>query len=116
MNKDEVIKALSALAHPKRLDVFRLLVVAGSEGTTPGVLMEQLQVPSATMSLYLKELTAAGLVTQERAGRNVIYRAVYESMDGVVAFLTENCCKGLAKSKKPETADAWGCSAPGRKD
>ena len=50
MTKDAVIKALSALAHPKRLDVFRLLVVAGSEGTTPGVLMEQLQVPSATMS------------------------------------------------------------------
>lgn len=109
MTKDEVIKALAALAHPKRLDVFRLLVVAGSEGTTPGVLMEQLQVPSATMSLYLKELTAAGLVTQERAGRNVIYRAAYQAMDGVLAFLTENCCQGLASSGTPETADACRC-------
>ena len=109
MNKEQVIKALSALAHPKRLDVFRLLVVAGAEGTTTGVLMEQLEVPSATMSLYLKELSTAGLVTQERAGRNVIYRAAYESMDSVVAFLTKNCCKGLAKSKKPETAGACGC-------
>lgn len=109
MNKDEVIKVLSALAHSKRLDVFRLLVVAGSDGTTPGVLMEQLQVPSATMSLYLKDLTAAGLVTQERAGRNVIYRAAYQTMDGVVAFLTANCCQGLARSKKPRTAGACGC-------
>lgn len=109
MNKNQVIKALSALAHPRRLDVFRLLVVAGAEGTTPGVLMEQLQVPSATMSLYLKELSAAGLVTQERAGRNVIYRAAYESMDSVVAFLTENCCKGLGKAKRPDAAGACGC-------
>jgi ArsR family transcriptional regulator len=70
--------------------------------------MEQLEVPSATMSLYLKELSAAGLVTQERAGRNVIYRAAYENMDSVVAFLTKNCCKGLARNKKPETADTCG--------
>ena len=94
MEKSEVIRSLSALAHPLRLDVFRALVVAGQEGLTPGVLMEQLEVPSATLSFHLKELAAAGLVSQERASRHIIYRAAYEQMNGVLAFLTENCCRG----------------------
>jgi len=95
MNKADVAQALGALAHPIRLDVFRALVVAGHGGLTPGVLIGQLDVPSAKLSFHLKELSIAGLVTQERSSRNVIYRAAYEQMDGVVAYLTDNCCKGL---------------------
>lgn len=94
MEKTVVIRALAALAHPLRLDVFRALVVAGREGLTPGVLMERLQVPSATLSFHLKELATAGLVTQERASRHIIYRADYAQMNGVLGFLTENCCRG----------------------
>jgi len=97
MEKSAVIKALAALAHPLRLDIFRALIVAGPEGRTPGRLMEDLgNIPSATMSFNLKELAAAGLVTQERASRNVVYRAAYERMNDVLGYLTDNCCAGQA--------------------
>ena len=94
MNEDQVIKSLAALAHPVRLRVFRALVVAGAEGLTPSVLAEQLAVASTALSFHLKELVNAGLVTQERMSRNLIYRAEFAQMDGVLGYLTENCCEG----------------------
>ena len=108
MDKPAVIAALGALAHPIRLDVFRTLIVAGREGLTPGALIEQLDVPSPKLSFHLKELAIAGLVTQQQAGRNIIYRAAYDQMDALIGFLTENCCKGVLVT---ETAngDACGC-------
>jgi len=108
MEKDAVIAALFALAHPMRLDVFRALVTRGPEGLTPGVLMEQLKVPSATLSFHLKELTSAGLVSQVRAGRNVVYTAAFDRMSGVIGYLTENCCAGASRAVQPTTA-ACGC-------
>jgi predicted transcriptional regulator len=109
MNKAEVIHALSALAHPSRMDVFRMLVVAGREGMTPGALMKALDVDkAATMSTYLRELAIPGLITQERLGRNLIYRAAYDRMDGVLGFLTENCCKGVPEAVTAD-ADSCGC-------
>lgn len=117
--KPDVIAALSALAHPMRLDVFRVLVVAGRGGLTPTALSDALDaenpspksdaeplVKQSTLSTYLKELMAAGLVENERVGRNVVYRAAYDRMDGVIGFLTENCCKGLPVA---ETAGANSC-------
>lgn len=94
MNEEQVIKALAALAHSVRLRVFRNLVVAGSEGQTPSALGEQLGVPSTALSFHLKELVNAGLVTQERVGRNLFYRAAYDEMNAVIGYLTENCCAG----------------------
>jgi len=94
MEEHEIIKALAALGQPVRLKVFRALVVAGQAGLTPGVLGEKLGVPAATLSFHLKELAAAGLVTQERASRNLIYRADYDRMSGLLGYLTENCCQG----------------------
>lgn len=94
MNEDQVIKALAALAHPVRLRVFRALVVAGEEGLTPSTLAERLAVASTALSFHLKELVHAGLVSQERMSRNLIYRAGFAQMDGVLAYLTENCCAG----------------------
>ena len=94
MEEKDVIKALAALAQPNRLQVFRLLVVAGQEGLTPGALSEALGVPSATLSFHLKELLNAALVSQERQGRNLIYRAEFARMNGVLAYLTDNCCHG----------------------
>ena len=96
MEDTEVVKALAALAQPMRLKVFRALVVAGPAGLTPGILAEVLDVPAATLSFHLKELTHAGLLTQERASRNLIYRAAYERMNTLLAYLTENCCQGSA--------------------
>jgi ArsR family transcriptional regulator, arsenate/arsenite/antimonite-responsive transcriptional repressor len=94
MESKDVIKALAALAQPLRLQVFRALVVVGQQGLTPGAMQEALGVAPATLSFHLKELVNAGLVTQERASRNLIYRAAYAQMNGVLAYLTENCCQG----------------------
>ncbi|GER21399.1 ArsR family transcriptional regulator [Variovorax paradoxus] len=96
MEEKAVIQALAALAQPVRLQVFRALVVAGPAGLTPGVLAEQLGVPSTSLSFHLKELTHANLVSQERDGRNLIYRAVFEQMNALLGYLTENCCQGEA--------------------
>jgi DNA-binding transcriptional ArsR family regulator len=79
-----------------RLKVFRALIVAGKEGLTPGTMSEALEVPAATLSFHLKELVAAGLVTQERASRHLIYRADFERMNELLGFLTRNCCQGEA--------------------
>ncbi|MBU2284906.1 MAG: helix-turn-helix domain-containing protein, partial [Gammaproteobacteria bacterium] len=87
---------LAALAQPVRLRVFRALVVAGPAGLTPGVLSEQLEVAPTSLSFHLKELTHAGLVSQERDGRNLIYRASFDRMNALLGYLTENCCEGQA--------------------
>lgn len=94
MEEKDVIKALGALAQPNRLQVFRALVVAGKAGSTPGAIAESLAVPAATLSFHLKELLHAGLVSQERSGRNLIYRAEFNSMNRVLSYLTDNCCQG----------------------
>lgn len=94
MEENDVIRALSALAHPARLQVFRALVVVGAQGLTPGTMAEALAMPSATLSFHLKELVHAGLATQERAGRNLVYRAAYDRMNAVLGYLTAHCCQG----------------------
>jgi len=96
MDEQVIIRSLAALAQSHRLKVFRLLVVAGQEGLTPGALAEALELPAATLSFHLKELANAGLVSQERLGRNLVYRAAFEQMNALLAYLTENCCQGEA--------------------
>lgn len=96
MNEAQAISALAALAHTQRLRVFRALVVAGTDGLTPSVLAEQLDVARNTLSFHLKELAHAGLVTIEQQGRNLIYRAEFTHMNGLLGYLTENCCQGAA--------------------
>jgi ArsR family transcriptional regulator len=95
MEESIVVIALAALAHPMRLRVFRALVVVGHEGLTPGVMAEALATTATSLSFHLKELTHAGLVTQQREGRNLVYRAAYDRMNGLLSFLTENCCAGV---------------------
>lgn len=94
MEEKTVVASLAALAQPIRLKVFRALVVAGKGGLTPGVIAEALEIPPNTVSFHLKELAHAGLVTQERSSRNVIYRAAFERMISLLVYLTENCCQG----------------------
>ena len=93
MESNSVVKALAALAQPSRLEAFRALVVAGDAGLTPGVLSAALQVAPNTLSFHLKELVHADLVSQERNGRNLIYRAQFDRMNAVLAYLTQNCCQ-----------------------
>jgi len=94
MNEIQAVSALSALAHAQRLRVFRALVIAGPEGRTPSVLAEQLEVARNALSFHLKELAHAGLVTIEQQGRNLIYRADFPRMHGLLGYLTEHCCQG----------------------
>ena len=94
MQETDVVRALAALAQEVRLRVFRALVVAGPAGLTPGDLAAQLEVAPNTLSFHLKELSHAGLISQERQGRNLIYRAAFDTMNALLAYLTENCCEG----------------------
>lgn len=104
MESPTVILALAALAQTSRLEIFRALVQAGPAGLTPGVLSEQLSVAANTLSFHLKELMHAELVTQERAGRHLIYRAQFKQMNAVLAYLTDNCCQGEPCAAQPAQA------------
>ena len=90
----QVVKALVALAQAQRLRAFRALVVAGPEGLTPGAMAEQLGATPSALSFHLKELAHARLVTCEPRGRNLIYRAHFDQMNALLAYLTEHCCEG----------------------
>ena len=94
MNEEAVVQGLAALAHEHRLRVYRALVVAGSEGLTPGAMAGICGIAPATLSFHLKELLHAGLATQKRQGRHLVYRADYGCMNAVMGYLTQNCCRG----------------------
>mgnify|MGYP001295246846 FL=1 len=99
MQADRVIRALSALAQEHRLAAFRLLVQAGEEGVAAGILAEKIDVPPSSMSFHLSQLANAGLVTQRRESRSIIYTADYAAMNGLMGYLTENCCGGMSCSE-----------------
>lgn len=94
MDTRQVITALGALAQENRLAVFRLLVQAGPEGLAAGVVAERLGIPSSSLSFHLAQLTHAGLIRQRRVSRSLIYSADFDAMNGLVGYLTENCCQG----------------------
>lgn len=94
MKEHTVIQALAALAHEARLRVFRALVVAGPSGLTPSTLAEQLGLAPNALSFHLKELFRASLITPERIGRNLFYRAEFDAMNELLIYLSENCCQG----------------------
>jgi ArsR family transcriptional regulator, arsenate/arsenite/antimonite-responsive transcriptional repressor len=94
MKEEAAVLALGALAQGMRLRVFRALVGAGPQGLTPGVLAATLGVSASTLSFHLKELTHAGLVTQERQGRHLIYRPELVLMNELLAYLAAHCCGG----------------------
>jgi ArsR family transcriptional regulator len=104
MHENDVVRALAALAQPVRLLVFRALVVRGATGLTPGTMAEALSIPANTLSFHLKELTQAGLVTQERSSRHIIYRAAFGRMNALLGYLTDNCCEGAGCAVEPNAA------------
>lgn len=104
MEMKNALAALSALAHPTRLAVYRRLVQAGHEGCVAGDLAQLLEVPAATLSFHLKELVHAGLIDSESQGRFVCYRANFSAMTDLLAFLTENCCTGQKSACLPAIA------------
>lgn len=101
MDTAQTVQALRALAHDSRLAAYRALVQAGPAGLAVGELRETLDLPAATLTAHLNQLRAAGLVTDEREGRVIRIRADYGRMNGLIGFLTENCCGGKACTPAP---------------
>lgn len=99
------IRALAALAQDHRLAAFRLLVQTGAEGMAAGAIAEELGVPASSMSFHLAQLTNAGLITQRRESRSLIYAADYDAMSALMGYLTENCCGGASCSPDAASLD-----------
>ena len=94
METKNVLAALAALAQESRLAAFRLLVQTGPQGLAANKIAEQLDIAPSSLSFHLKELSHAGLVVARSDGRFVIYSANFDTMNGLLGFLTENCCCG----------------------
>jgi DNA-binding transcriptional ArsR family regulator len=94
MNTQTAVRALNALAHDSRLEVFRLLVRAGPDGVSAGDIAEQLKIPASTLSFHMKSLAQAGLVESRHQSRFIYYSAHFESMSALLGYLGENCCEG----------------------
>jgi DNA-binding transcriptional ArsR family regulator len=92
-DEQSAVTSLAALAQGMRLRIFRALVGAGPQGLRPGALAATLDVPGSTLSFHLKELMHAGMVSQERDGRNLIYRPSLEQMNALLLYLTAHCCR-----------------------
>jgi len=98
------VDALEALAHETRLSVFRLLVQAGPAGLAAGDIAENLDARQNTMSSHLAKLNRAGIVTSQRDGRNIIYRADFDAVSGLILYLMEDCCGRSAELCEPIAA------------
>jgi ArsR family transcriptional regulator, arsenate/arsenite/antimonite-responsive transcriptional repressor len=96
MKTQEAIAGLGSLAQKTRLGIYRLLVKRGPEGLPAGAIAEALEVPDSSLSFHLHQLMHAGLITQQRQSRQLIYAANYDRMNALVAYLTENCCGGAS--------------------
>ena len=101
MEKADAVAALAALAQVSRLDVYRLLVQAGPEGMPAGGVADALKLAPNTLTFHFDRLRLAGLVSVRRDGRSMIYAARYEAMNGLIAYLTENCCRGAPDQCAP---------------
>lgn len=101
MKPAQVVKALSALAQPTRLALYRLLVARGPDGMAAGEVSEKLKVSPATLSFHFRTLSHAGLIESRQEGRFIYYAANYTVMNDMLAYLTENCCGGDPDACKP---------------
>ena len=101
MEKKTAVSSLASLAQESRLDVFRLLVQAGAAGMAAGKISDATGIPPSSLSFHLKELTLGNMVKSRQEGRYVIYTANFDTMNSLLAFLTENCCGGNTCSPVP---------------
>lgn len=92
MDSNQAVHALGALAHDTRLALFRMLVERGPDGLSAGVIAERLEIPPSSLTFHVQHLHRAGLISQRRLGRQLIYAADFSAMNGLIGFLTENCC------------------------
>ena len=92
MDSNRAVNALSALGHETRLALYRMLVERGPDGLPAGIIAERLDVPPSSLSFHLQHLNRAGLITQRRLHRQLIYAADFTAMNDLLGYLTENCC------------------------
>jgi DNA-binding transcriptional ArsR family regulator len=104
MKEDMAAQSLAALGSGTRLRLFRALVRAGDDGANVGTLQQLLGIPGSTLAHHLATLTRAGLLIQERQGREVISRVDFDAMQSLIAYLTEECCTGLCVSEDADAA------------
>ena len=90
MGIPETVATLSALAHGTRLETYHLLAKAGESGLPAGEIAARLNVAPTALSNHLSILTRAGVLTQERHGRQLIYRANPERVRALASLLTKN--------------------------
>jgi DNA-binding transcriptional ArsR family regulator len=98
MQTKHVVAALGALAHEYRLGIYRLLVEQGPEGMPAGAIAEKIGLAPSSLTFHLQNLHRAGLVLQRRASRSLIYSVDFDAMNGLVGYLTENCCAASGES------------------
>ena len=108
MDETQAVGALGALAHETRLAIHRMLIEQGPDGLSAGLIAERLGIPPSSLTFHLQQLLHASLVTQRRASRQLIYAADFAAMNGLVAYLTENCC---GQGRAAPACDP--CCAPG---
>ena len=100
MEVNTIVSQLSALAQETRLAIFRILVEAGPQGLSAGEISSELGIPPPTLSFHLKDLSQASLVESQRDGRSIVYRANFTSMNQLIDYLKQNCCRRRAASSK----------------
>ena len=101
MKKRGALVALAALAQDNRLDVFRLLVQAGPEGMSAGNVAGTLKLAPNTLTFHFNRLRDAELITVQREGRSMIYAARFDTMNALLGYLTENCCREVPSQRMP---------------
>lgn len=105
MDIKSAVLQLSSIAQEARLAIFRLLVQSGADGLAAGNIGEMLQIPASTLSFHLKELNHAGLIHSRQDGRFIYYSANYDAMNGLLTYLTENCCAGVSNCLPASTCN-----------
>jgi|SRR5580765_6011105 len=115
MDAKQIVAALGALGQDTRLEVFRVLVQCGPHGLAAGAIAQALGVPPSSLTFHLQQLYHAGLITQRRLGRQLIYAADFAAMNEIVGYLTENCCGGNASLCAPRSKPVKGRASTRRK-
>ncbi|MFZ5556484.1 MAG: ArsR/SmtB family transcription factor [Pseudomonadota bacterium] len=106
METADAVGVLGALAQETRLTVFRYLVEQGLEGAAAGRVAADLGLHAATLSFHLAALRQAGLVTSRRDSRSIVYSADFATVNDLVGFLLQNCCRGRAPGGADERSAA----------
>jgi ArsR family transcriptional regulator, arsenate/arsenite/antimonite-responsive transcriptional repressor len=112
MDERQALESFSALSQETRLNIVRMLVVAGPDGMAAGAIAERAGVSASNISFHLKELERAGLIGQQRESRSIVYSANYDAMASLIRFLLDDCCAGHPEVRGPAFEQAI-CCLPG---